>query len=225
MFFNLFRDRNRSYLTWRLIPKRYPKESPQNYGGKIILPHRILEELVINDVRLPYIFEISTNDIFKTNCGCLEFTCQDDEVIVPEWMYDQLDLENNEIVTIKYSYLPQGKYVKLLPHNVEFLDVENPKFELEKYLRDYQVLTKGDEILCRFEEIGNVRFTVTDVDPGDDGIYIVDTDLSVEFLPPIGYAEKCEDERSVMKYVEMCEEKGKEVIRMKKFGLWFDENK
>lgn len=225
MIFNLFRDRNRPFLTWKLTPKKYDPDSVQNYGGKIILPHNILEELVINDARLPYIFEISANEIFKTNCGCLEFTCASDEVIIPGWMFDQLDFENSGDATIKYSFLPQGKYVKLLPHNVEFLDVENPKAELERYLRDYQVLTRGDEILCKFEEIGDVRFTVTEVDPGNDGIYIIDTDLEVEFLPPIGYAEKVENEKSVIKYVEFNDVDGNEIITMNKFGLWFNENK
>jgi ubiquitin fusion degradation protein 1 len=75
-------------------------------------------------------------------------------VVVPEWMYQQLNMDLTLQVTIKFKSLSKGTFSMLLPHSVDFLDVESPKTELEKSLRDYQVLTQGDEILCSFEEYG-----------------------------------------------------------------------
>lgn len=222
MFFqDLFDNFN---LQWSLKPQRFPKESKENYGGKVILPHCVLEMLVAANVKLPYIFEIShSGGIFRTNGGCLEFTAEENTVVVPDWMYQQLDMHGVNI-TVKYVNLPMGEFVRLLPHNVEFLNIENPKLELEKHLRDYQVLTKGDEIICNFDEIGHVRFTISDIAPDGNGIYIVDTDLSVEFLPPLGYEEKLERERTVLKYVEIPKDGDNKLkkVRFNAIGVCFN---
>lgn len=216
-------------LQWSLKPIKFPKDSKENFGGKVILPHCVLERLVAANAQLPYIFEIShTGKIYKTNAGCLEFTGSENTITVPEWMHQQLDMADINI-SVRYINLPKGQYVKLLPHSVEFLDIENPKLELEKHLRDYQVLTTGDEILCNFSEIGPIRFTISDVEPSGDGIYIVDTDLSVEFQAPLGYEEKVESERSVMKYVKIeGKERAGETVRRVKFdaiGVYFMKKK
>ncbi|KAM0675816.1 ubiquitin fusion degradation protein [Gurleya vavrai] len=229
MFFNFF-GRDRDILKWELKPKKFPKNDKNNLGGKCILPQRILEELLQTQVRTPYTFEIShSSEIFRTNIGVLEFTGFEGFVIVPEWIYQQLDLQNINLVTISFKKLPKGRQIKLLPHSVDFLEIEQPKGELEKNLRNYQVLTMGDEILCEFEDVGKIRFTVSSIEPVGDGIYIVDTDLAVEFIEPVGYAEKIEREKTIFPYVEVS--KGENVprhIKMKKFGLYFgtfDENK
>lgn len=220
----LFDNYDNRNLQWNLKPEKFAKESKENYGGKMILPHNILELLVATNAKLPYVFEIShTNGVYRTNGGCLEFTGHTNTVVVPEWMYQQLDMADMT-VTIKYINLPQGRFVRLLPHSVKFLDIENPKLELEKSLRDYQVLTVGDEILCKFEEIGHIRFTVSDTEPENTGIYIVDTDLSVEFLPPLGYEEKIESERTILKYAKIDKDYGNDLKRVKfdVIGVCFD---
>lgn len=210
--------------SWKLRPKRYKKGDKNHYGGKCVLPQSILEHLVAIGANLPYIFEIShTGGVYRTNCGVLEFTGIEGIIDVPDWMYQQLDLMSSRTITLKLIGLPIGKYVKLLPHSVNFLEIENHKAELEKHLTNYQVLTQGDEILCEFEEVGPIRFTVAEIKPEGDGIYIVDTDLSVEFMEPIGYSEKIENERTVMRYMEIEEGDDKpRIIRMKKMGLFFD---
>jgi ubiquitin fusion degradation protein 1 len=222
MVFNFFR-RNRDMLTWKLSPKKYDKGNKHNYGGKVVLPQSVLESLVTHQVQPPYTFEISHTDrIYRTHCGVLEFTGCESVVIVPEWMYQQLNMDLTLQVTIKFKSLSKGTFSKLLPHSVDFLDVESPKTELEKSLRDYQVLTQGDEILCSFEEYGDMRFTVGEILPDEDAIYIVDTDLSVEFLPPIGYEEKVEREKSVLPHLKVHKSKYEHPpIEMKEPGLFF----
>ncbi|TBT99737.1 ubiquitin fusion-degradation protein [Hamiltosporidium magnivora] len=223
MFFDFFR-RNRDMYSWKLSPKTFEKGNKNNYGGKVLLPQLVLEDLVTSQILPPYTFEISHNDgVFLTHCGVLEFTSHHETITVPEWMYQQLCMDETLQVVIKYKFISVGTFVKLLPHSVNFLEIESPKIELEKCLRNYQVLTQGDEILCDFEEFGDIRFTVTSVGPAGDAIYIIDTDLSVDFQPPIGYAEKLENERTVMKYVEIVEsENGIKYVKMKKLGLCLD---
>lgn len=57
-----------------------------------------------------------------------------------------LVLEEGDIATISSVTLPKGKFVKLQPHSKDFLDISNPKAVLERTLRGYSCLTKGDTI-------------------------------------------------------------------------------
>ena len=57
-----------------------------------------------------------------------------------------LVLEEGDIATISSVTLPKGTFVKLQPHSKDFLDISNPKAVLERTLRGYSCLTKGDTI-------------------------------------------------------------------------------
>ena len=223
MFFNLFGSNRTNEWHWELVPIQYDHEDPKNYSGRIVLPHNVLEDLVNQNILPPYTFEVTNKENgLRTFCGVLEFTASDSIVLVPQWMYQQLCMDHVPEVHLKFVKLKSGSFVKLLPHNVEFLDIESPKQELEKCLIDYQVLSKGDEIVLYFEEKGVMRFTVSEIQPADDAIYIVDTDLEVDFLPPLGYEEKMRQERSVMPFVEVWGDGEAKPIRMKQRGLFFD---
>ena len=55
-------------------------------------------------------------------------------------------LEEGSIVAIRSATLPKGTFVKLQPHTKDFLDITNPRAVLERTLRGYACLTKGDTI-------------------------------------------------------------------------------
>lgn len=78
--------------------------------------------------------------------------------------------------------------------------------------------------MCNFKEYGPMRFIVNKKDPDEDAIYIVDVDLILEFLPPIGYEEKLEKKKSVKRYVEYesSDLEDVRIIKMKKRGVCFD---
>lgn len=223
MFFNLFGSNRNNEWSWDLVPIQYDLQDIKNYSGRIILPHTVLEDLVTQNIQPPYIFEITNKETgLRTFCGVLEFTAAESIVLVPQWIYQQLCMEHVPEVNLKNVKVSSGSFLRLLPHNTEFLEIESPKQELEKCLIDYQVLSKGDEIVLYFEEQGPMRFTVSEVQPADDAIYIVDTDLEVEFLPPIGYEEKMQQERSVIPFVDTFGNENPKPIKMKKPGLFFN---
>lgn len=226
MLFNFFRQNDYDLsLKWRLIPTKYPLNNPNNFGGKALLPQQVIEDLVNLQIPAPYTFEIShSNRLYVSHTGVLEFTARGEEIVVPEWLYQQLEMDQCGLVTVTYKQLMPGRSIKLLPHTTDFLEIESPKRELEKCLVNYQVLTCGDEIVCSFDEYGVMRFTVNQIEPDDDAIYIVDTDLIVEFLPPIGYEEKLENEKSVMRFVEFDDVEDDDIkcVRMKERGICFD---
>lgn len=57
-----------------------------------------------------------------------------------------LVLEEGSIAVVRSATLPKGTFVKLQPHTKDFLDISNPKAVLERTLRGYSCLTKGDTI-------------------------------------------------------------------------------
>lgn len=218
MFFDIFLSNRPS--KWMLYPAKYPENDRNNYGGKVKLPDSLLYDLVQLQVPMPYIFEIK-NKSYSTYCGVLDFTSLEDEILVPEWMYKQLDMNRATCVHLKHVILPLGRSIKLLPHSVEFLEIDSVKHELELQLRNYPVLSRGDDIALILED-SKITFTVTETEPKEGGIYIVDVDLGVEFLPPIGYEEKLENEKSILKYIEICDlEDGQKSVVMRRNGVYF----
>jgi len=217
---NLFSPSGR----WHLKPRRFPKDSENNYTSKVLLPHYILKDLVDCNFQPPYVFEIyHEGGVYKTACSVLDFQLEENDIFVPSWMFEQLSLDDCDEVFIKPIKSVKGSGIKLLPHSVDFLSIESPKKELEENLKNYHVLSYGDEILLNFEDIGRCRFTVTKIFPEtEDTIYIVDTDLNVDFDEPLGYQEKLESEKSVLKYVHVHQEDDYKVIRFDKTGLLFD---
>lgn len=220
-FFGSFSGRKK----WFLKPIKYAKGAKENYSSKVLLPHYMLRELAMLNFAPPYVFEIShENEAFRTACSVLDFALETNEVHIPAWMFEQLCLSDSNEVILTHMTVDKGNGIKLLPHSVNFLEVENPRVELEKGLLDYHVLTYGDEILLSFEEFGNMRFTVTNIDPEPlESIYLVDTDLNVDFDEPIGYRKKIENEKTVMKYVEIQDDSVEpKRLRMKRVGFFLD---
>ncbi|KAI4291291.1 ubiquitin fusion degradation protein 1 [Pancytospora philotis] len=210
---------------WYFKPAKYAKDSPNHFSSKLLLPHSVLRDLTMLNYQPPYLFEISNESgILRTACSVLDFASEGDEVQMPAWMYDQLEMQDSETAALAYIKVERAEGINLQPHSVDFLDVENPRAELEKGLLDYHVLSYGDDILLNFEDVGRIRFTVTQIFPEHlDSLYTVDTDLNVDFDEPIGYREKLEDEKTVKKYLEIGNE-NREIksLRMKRVGLFLD---
>jgi ubiquitin fusion degradation protein 1 len=59
---------------------------------------------------------------------------------------------------------------------------------LEQALRNFTALTQGDIIEISYNSI-IFGLLVMETTPGGEGISILDTDLEVDFAPPVGYVE------------------------------------
>lgn len=101
-----------------------------------------------------------------------------------------LELETGDIVQIKSTDLPSAAFVKLQPQNTNFLDISDPKAVLEKAFRDFATLTKGDIFSFSYNDTV-YDIAVIEVKPTSDkmGVSMLETDVSVDFAPPIGYKE------------------------------------
>ncbi|KAF7697654.1 Ubiquitin fusion degradation protein 1 like protein [Cucumispora dikerogammari] len=224
MFFGLFSQRqNSSDFEWKLKVVKMPRESPHNYGGKVILPEFILEILTFSSIPLPWTFKISNpQSQLTTHVGVLDFTAPFGKIIVPRWLFKQLSLINNinnNEISLKYKSITPGKFCQLLPQQASWSEVENAKKTLEYNLVNYPILTEGDTIDLNFEDYGIMGFTVLQVDNPRGMIYIIDTDLSVDLKPPLDTEGEDLSNKTFKVSKLVDKETGVEVVRCRKFGF------
>lgn len=157
-------------------------------GGKIILPPSALDTLTRLHIEYPMLFEITNrNEQRKMHSGVLEFVAEEGMCYMPFWMMQNLLAEEGALISIRSTSLQRGKFVKFQPHTKNFLDIANPRAVLERSLRKFACLTKGDVIVLDYNK-KNYYLTVLETKPAD-AISIVETDISVDFAPPLDYVE------------------------------------
>ncbi|KAL1746104.1 ubiquitin fusion degradation protein UFD1-domain-containing protein [Schizophyllum fasciatum] len=171
-----------------MLPGR-PRDNV-SYGGKIIMPPSALARLTRLDLQDPWMFQLRNpaNPAASTHAGVLEFIAEEGVVHLPYWMMKTLRLNEGDPIRITGTELPKGKFVKLQAQTVHFLEISDPKAVLEQALRNFTVLTQGDIIEICYNSIV-FGLLVMEAVPGGEGISILDTDLEVDFAPPVGYVE------------------------------------
>ncbi|KAJ3015947.1 ubiquitin fusion degradation protein [Thoreauomyces humboldtii] len=175
-----------------MLPSR--TERPELlYGGKIVLPNSAFMKLSALHIVYPMLFSLTSNAQESpkvTHSGVLEFTAEEGRVYVPQWMMKGLGLQEGSFVKVKNTELSLGTFVKIQPQSVDFLQITDPKAVLEQAFRNFSTLTVGDIITFRYNDT-LYDILVLEVKPMTDaqGISIVETDLEVDFAPPLGYVE------------------------------------
>ncbi|RHN60994.1 putative ubiquitin fusion degradation protein UFD1 [Medicago truncatula] len=134
------------------------------------------------------LFELrNTSAERTTHCGVLEFTADEGIVFLPNWMMEDLLLQEGNIVSLKSTSLVKGKCVKLQPHSKDFLEISDPKAMLETSLRSYSCLTTGRTIMIPYN---NKKYYIDIVETKPSpAISIIETDCEVDFAPPLDYKE------------------------------------
>ena len=129
-------------------------ENPQrvNYGGRVLLPMDCLSEMAQLNLVYPLQFQINTFNGRKAWVGVLEFEAEGGQIIMPDWLFQQLGLNPGDAVRVQTVVLPQGGLVKLRPQSRRFIELHNPKQLLEKHFTQYPVLYKGSTIVLRYLE-------------------------------------------------------------------------
>ncbi|GAA6024984.1 hypothetical protein JCM11491_002810 [Sporobolomyces phaffii] len=160
------------------------------FGGKIVMPPSALDELTQLDIELPINFEITNpkNPDLNTHVGVLEFIADEGCVNLPQWVMDQLRLDEGDPIRIVGGRYPKGKMVKLQPQSVDFLEITDPKSVLEKAIGNYACLSAGDIIEIAYQSL-TFRLLIMEITPPGPAISVIETDLEVDFAPPVGYVE------------------------------------
>lgn len=68
---------------------------------------------------------------YSTVCGVLEFTAEDGICFIPTWMMALLQIEDGRRVSIKSVNAVKGTFMKIQPHESDFIQLPNPKAILE----------------------------------------------------------------------------------------------
>jgi ubiquitin fusion degradation protein 1 len=105
-------------------------------------------------------------------------------------MMQTLLLEAGDLVQIMSTDLLSASLVKLQPQSTNFLDISDPKAVLENAFRNFSTLTKGDIFSFHYNDTV-YDIAVLEVKPESEkmGVSMLETDVSVDFAPPVGYVE------------------------------------
>lgn len=158
-------------------------------GNKVLLPPSALHQLSQMNIQYPMMFRIEKvggrRNTKVSHCSVLEFTAPEGKVFLPLSMIHNLSLDTNgnDYVKLTNRALPKGTFARFQPFKSEFIeDIPNHKVVLEKTLRSYACLTKGDIIEIKFLDKCH-DLEVVELKPSDV-VSIIETDMSVEFAPP-----------------------------------------
>ncbi|KAL2265568.1 hypothetical protein VTJ83DRAFT_6668 [Remersonia thermophila] len=179
------------YRCYPLIMAPGAERPDLNHGSKIFLPPSALDKVSRLHVQWPIMLELINGATGKyTHAGVLEFTAEEGRAYIPQWMMQTLQLDVGDMIQVKTTSLELARLVKLQPQSVRFLDITDPRSVLEKAFRNFAALTKGDVFSFEYnDEIYEVA--VLDVKPQTEkmGVSMIETDVSVDFAPPVGYVE------------------------------------
>lgn len=103
-----------------------------------------------------------------------------------------LSLDPGDLLQIKSTDLPSGAFIKLQAQSTSFLDISDPKAVLEQAFRNFSCLTQGDIFTFAYND-QIYEMAVLETKPGGEGtknaVSVLETDLEVDFAPPVGYEE------------------------------------
>lgn len=119
------------------------KEELEN-TGKIYLPARTLQSLqhLMKDGTIFMFVLTNPKNNRRIHAGVMEFSAENNQVLMPYWMLRSLGLDEGSKVKIKGANLKKGNFVKLRPLSQDFYDISNHKAVLQYHLRNFTALTK-----------------------------------------------------------------------------------
>ncbi|KAL1997346.1 hypothetical protein VTN49DRAFT_3948 [Thermomyces lanuginosus] len=168
-----------------------PERENVNHGGKVIMPPSALDKLSRLHITYPMLFELHNGIKGKmTHAGVLEFIAEEGKIYLPYWLMQTLLLEPGDLVQVKSTDLPPGRFIKLQPQSTAFLEISDPKAVLENAFRNFSCLTKGDVFTFYYnDQVYEVAVLETKPENEKNAISVLETDLEVDFAPPVGYEE------------------------------------
>ena len=133
------------YRCYPVVMMAGPDKTQANFGGKIFLPTSALDKLTRLHITYPMLFELTNGSEGKiAHAGVLEFVAEEGRAYLPQWLMNSLAVEPGDLIQIKSTDLPPGKYVKLQPQSPAFLDISDPRAVLERAFRNFSCLSVND---------------------------------------------------------------------------------
>lgn len=112
--------------------------------------------------------------------GVDEFTAPSEHIVVPKWLFDQMDVKETHIAEISLvPALPKCAKLQIQAHEMRFMEMQDFRGFLEVNLRDFVVLSKGDTIQLK-KQYGDKRPYNIDI---KELWYAVGQGASRKFIP------------------------------------------
>ncbi|KAL2550057.1 ubiquitin fusion degradation 1 [Forsythia ovata] len=206
-------NQDRFKQAYRCIPFSKSKNSDLEFGDKILMPVSALHELMKRETPYPWLFQIKKyyNPARVSHCGVLEFTADEGSIAMPDWMMENLNLQQGELVMVENAFLPAGKYMKLQPHSTRFIQLSNPKAVLEKNLRNFSCLSTGDTLMITHND-EKFFINILETKPGP-AICLIGTDCEADFSTPLDYKEPDKVEQNAPAEIQKKENEERTVFR------------
>ncbi|KAF2738538.1 ubiquitin fusion degradation protein [Polyplosphaeria fusca] len=169
-----------------------PERVEANHGGKVFLPPSALDKLTRLHITYPMLFELvnGAKDGKTTHAGVLEFIAEEGKIYLPYWLMQTLNVDPGDLLQVKSTSIPLGTFIKLQPQDSSFLEISDPKAVLENAFRNFACLTKGDIFTFAYNDnVYSIAVLETKPEHSSNAICTLETDLSVDFAPPVGYKE------------------------------------
>lgn len=100
-----------------------------------------LSKEYIPKIKPPYYFSIESNNNITSYCGVMDFTADDDIVLIPNIILEELCIDGSDIVKIKYlSDIPKGDIIQIEPLDKDIFEIPDLDKFLEKVLSKYCLL-------------------------------------------------------------------------------------
>lgn len=156
--------------------------------NKIILPITYINNytnMYENSNHLNFVLQ---NDNKKLIVGLLEFS-DIDIIYVPKWIQDYFNITDGDYLDIIYNseIVEKGTKCIIQAQDVDFLKIQDPCKVLENVFNNYTVIFKDQMIFFNFNDI-EYSIKIINIEPGDI-VDIIDVDLNIDFIEPVGYQE------------------------------------
>lgn len=171
-------------------------------GGKIVLGHDVLNILLSRNL-----IEGGTGMHFRIHspahrivihCGVLDFSGESSKLYAPAWIMEYCNIRPGDSVVIASLDLAPGTFMKIQPQSPKFLEIEDHEKVLTDLLPNFSCVTQGQYL--RFQHAGEkYDIKILETKP-NIAVSLLNTNITVDFAEPVGYAEYLEAEKK--KYAE-----------------------
>ncbi|CAI9766599.1 unnamed protein product [Fraxinus pennsylvanica] len=114
-------------------------------------------------------------------------------IVVPDWMMENSNIQEGELVEVASVVLPTGNYMKLQPHTTKFIELSNPKPVLGNNLSSFSCLSKGDTIMITHND-QKFYINILEMKPGP-AICLIGMDCEADFAAPLDCKEPAKPEK------------------------------
>ncbi len=169
-------------------------------------------------IKPPYYFLIESQLGLVTYCGVIDFTADENCVVIPNYIMNQLQIFGSDFVTIRYVQdIPKGTFVQIEPQEIEIFTIPDLDKFLELEFSKYCILYTNQILELNYDTaIYHILIKEVKSDMENTTIIdIVNTDIKIDIFNKFYEAELKEQIRREEDNKRKEEMKRKEEIKYK----------